>query len=89
MPQKPSDYVSEGGRVAFDPYAKPNIVEGLKFHEGEVDKNTSFGKEVPSSSLASDQAEFTGPVEPTFTKNAGKHSEDKGLNYNKGHDVGL
>mgnify|MGYP001558136537 FL=1 len=82
------DYASEGGKVAFDPYFKPEKVEGVKFVPGESGTPNNVGQEIPKSALASDQAEFTGP-EILFSKNANNFSEDKGLPYNKGDEVGV
>ena len=82
------DYASEGGKNYFDPYAKPEKVSGPEFSPGEVVSVTNLGKTVDTGTLASDQADFTGE-EILFSKNANNFSEDKGLPYNKGDEVGV
>lgn len=92
MPIKESDYVSEGGKVFVKPLKDMDweqSTEGPKFSPGMSGTPNNVGQEIPTSQLASDQADFTGPDMSTFTKNEGKFSEDSGLPYNKGDDTGV
>jgi len=92
MPNKPSDYVSPGGKVFFEPLVQngewEHSVEMPKFVPGEVGQANNVGQEIPKSALASDQTSFTGE-EILFSKNANNFSEDSGLPYNKGDDTGV
>ena len=82
MPTNNSDYVSEQAPVHIhEPYQTPEKLNKPTFSAGLV-KKPNFGKQIPDSALASDSAGFTGPREPTFTKNANKFSEDSGNNFN-------
>lgn len=82
MPQNKTDYVSEQGYPTVrEAYQTPEKVNKVTFTPGMV-KKPNFGKDIPVSNLASDDAGFDGPVEATFTQNAGKHSEGGNNNFN-------